>query len=183
MLCVVIFRGSWDKYDKHFLQKIGHFIKTKKEEVSLIAWTSGGEEEAKKADTEWGLTKDCGFKLVLGDSTSALATYLVDDYILPKLKTMTLEEAKVTDLAKAELYPNGLVQPGIVCFAHHGAAPVFEWEHPCNEPGLGGPDRPDPEGMWEIIMKRKHALDSGNDVVPSHGTNLKMCSNDSDIAS
>jgi hypothetical protein len=40
---------------------------------------------------------------------------------------------------------------------------------------------PDPESMYEIVVKRKHALDHGNAVMPSHGTDVKMCATDMDV--
>lgn len=70
--------------------------------------------------------------------------------------------------------------PGMVWYAHHGN-PVFQWEKSFDAPNYGGPGRPDPEALWEAVVKRKHALDHGNAVMPSHGTDLKMCSNDMDV--
>ena len=51
---LVIFRGSWCKYDKYYLQKLGDYSKGKKaaHNLYLIAWTSEGAEGAKKADEE-----------------------------------------------------------------------------------------------------------------------------------
>lgn len=184
ILCLVLFRGSWCKYDKYYLQRLGKFFKAQQDEkISLIAWTSEGEAGAKKADEEWGLTKDCGFSEVVGDSSNALANYLIDDVVLPKLKIMSTEEAGVGDLVQAGSYPNGIVMPGIVCYGHHEAAPVMEWAHSCDQPGnKGGPMRPEPEDMWKAVVKRKHALDHGDAVMPSRGTNMKMCATDSDLA-
>lgn len=183
---MVIFRGSWCKYDKYYLQRLGKFLKAQQKEdeiCSLIAWTSEGEAGAKKADEEWGLTKDCGFSEVVGDSSNALANYLIDDVVLQNLKIMSPEEAGVSDLVEAGSYPNGIVMPGIVCYGHHEAAPVFEWTHPCDQQGnKGGPLRPEPDDMWKAVIKRKHALDHGDAVMPSHGTNMKMCATDTDLA-
>lgn len=186
LMCLVIFRGTWCKYDKHYLRKLGNFFKPmiEKENITLIAWTSQGADGASKADKEWGLTKDLGFKQVLGDETNALAKHLVEDVILQDLITMTPEEAGVTELVKkaGASYPNGIVMPAIVWYAHHGSAPVFEWSHKCDGPGpCGGPLRPDPAGMWEQVLKRKHALDHGNAVMPSHGANIKMCSTETEV--
>ena len=183
LLCVVIFRGSWCKYDKYYLRRLGHFLKSKMEQnsISLVAWTSEGEAGAKKADEEWSLTKDFGYKEVIGDDTNALAKYLVEDEILPALVTKTPEEAKVKDLVSAGSHSNGIVMPAVLWYAHHGSAPVFEWAHECKAPGLGGPDRPEPSDMWEQVVKRKHALDHGDAVMPSHGTNIRMCTNDFDV--
>jgi hypothetical protein len=147
---VVIFRGSWCKFDKHYLQKLGKFNmdkmkKESNEKLHLIAWTSEGPEGAKKADEEWGLTKDFGFDQVIGDETNALAKYLVDDCLLENLVTMTPEEAKVQNLVTAGTYPNGLVMPGMIWYAHHGSL-VLQWESKAEAPDFGGPNRPHPQG-------------------------------------
>ena len=94
---IVIFRGSWCKFDKHYLQKLGNFSKDKMpaEKLKLIAWTSEGAPGAKKADEEWELTAKHGYSAVLGDETNALAKYLVDDCLLEKLVISTPEEANV----------------------------------------------------------------------------------------
>jgi hypothetical protein len=181
LLCIVIFRGSWCKYEKHYLQKLGQHHKTvasQKEKVQLIAWTSEGEAGAAKADEEWGLTKDYGYDAVLGDETNALALWLKEDEILPNLLIVTPDEAQVSNLlptAAGGSYPNGLVQPGMVWYAHHGS-PVFEWVHDGSPPGAG---RPDPVALWECVLKRKHALDVGNAVMPSHG--VKLCATEQDV--
>lgn len=183
LLCIVIFRGSWCKYDKHYLQKLGHHHKTtmKKEKVQIIAWTSEGEAGAARADKEWGLTEDFGYDAVLGDETNALANWLKEDEILPRLVTATPEEAHVTHLLpEGSTYPNGIVMPGMVWYAHHGN-PVFQWEKTCEAPEYGGPGRPDPVALWEAVLKRKHALDHGNAVMPCHGTAMKLCSTDLDL--
>ena len=182
LLCLILFRGAWCKYDKHYLRKLGHHHITtmKKENVRLIAWTSQGEEAAKKADQEWGLANEFGYDLVIGDETLALAKYLMEDEILPGLKIATPEEAKVQDLVPKNSYPNGIVMPGMVWYAHHGNL-VFQWASRFEEPGLGGPNRPEPLDLWEHILKRKHALDHGNAIMPVHGNELKMCTNDVEI--
>jgi len=74
----------------------------KKENVRLVAWTSQGEEAAKKADKEWGLSKEFAYDLVIGDETLALAKYLMEDEILPGLKIATPQEAKVKE--SSDLY-------------------------------------------------------------------------------
>jgi hypothetical protein len=184
LVCLVIFRGSWCKYDKHYLQKLGeyHISTMKKENVQIIAWTSEGAEGAARADTEWRLTKDFGYTAVLGDETNVLANWLKEDELLPDLVIATPEEAQVTNLLpEGSNYPNGIVMPGMIWYAHHGS-PVFEWTKTMEAPGYGGPGRPDPVALWETVLKRKHALDSGNAVMPSHGTQMKMCSTDLDIA-
>lgn len=146
---VVLFRGSWCKYDKYYLHKVGKYNKDKmkSEGLKLIAWTSEGTDGAKKADEEWGLTKDYGFDMVIGDETNALAKYLVDDCILEHLVTSTPEEAKVEALITPGTYPNGMVQPGMVWYAHHGSL-VLQWEAKVEEPHFGGPTRPLPQGMF-----------------------------------
>jgi len=183
LLCVVLFRGTWCKYDRHYIPRLGRFLKSRGKaegQVTLVAWTSEGADAAKKADEDWKLTSECGYEAILGDETNALPKYLSEDEILPDLKIMTPEEANVSALVSGGSYPNGIAMPGIVWYAHHGSAPVFEWVHPCKAPGLGGPDRPEPVDMWEEVIKRKHALDNGKDIMPSHGSNIRMCTNDFD---
>jgi hypothetical protein len=145
---IVIFRGSWCKFDRHYLHKLGKYNKDKmqNEGLKLIAWTSEGPEGAKKADEEWGLTKDYSFSEVIGDETNALAKYLVEDVILEHLVTSTPEEAKVQDRITPGTYPNGLVQPGMIWYAHHGSL-VLQWEAKVEEPHFGGPNRPVPQGQ------------------------------------
>lgn len=182
LVCLVIFRGSWCKYDAYYLKKLGQHHKTvmSKENVKLIAWTSEGEEGAKKADELWGLTKDFGYDLVIGDETNALAEWLKEDEILPNLVVKTPEEAKVQNLVTSGTYPNGIVMAGQVWWAHHGMI-AFEWASAFEEPGLGGPGRPDPAWVWEQVLKRKHALDHGSTVMPVHGKDIKMCTSDMDV--
>lgn len=145
---IVIFRGHWCKYDKHYLKKLGKYNKDtiQSEHLKLIAWTSEGAEGAKKADEAWGLTSELGFDQVIGDETNALANYLIDDCILENLKIMTPEEAKVSSHITKGTYPNGLVQPGMVWYAHHGSL-VLHWEAEVTAPYYGGPNRPLPQGM------------------------------------
>jgi hypothetical protein len=194
LFCLVIFRGSWCKYDKYYLRSLGKFLQSKiksgleEEEVpvSLVAWTSQGAKAAKEADVEWGLTKDYGFKQVLGDDTNALANYLVEDYILADL--VTKSPAEVAAAASAigappDSYPSGMVMPAVLWYAHHGSAPVFEWTHKAADGGCGGALRPDPEEMWKLVLKRKSALDNGNAVMPSHGANVKMCATELQVNS
>lgn len=182
LACLVIFRGSWCKYDKHYLRKLGQHHKTimKKENVKLIAWTSEGIEGAKKADKEWGLTKDFGYDMVLGDDTNALAKWLMEDEILPNLVIKTPQEANVQDIVPEGSHPNGIVMAGQAWWAHHGMI-AFEWESKCEEPDFGGPNRPDPKFVWEQVLKRKHALDHGNAIMPLHRDNIKMCSSDMEV--
>ena len=111
----------------------------------MIAWTSEGANGAKKANEEWELTSKFGYDEVLGDDTNALAKYLVDDCILEHLKTMTPEEANVQDKVTEGTYPNGLVQPGMIWYAHHGSL-VLQWEAKVEPPHFGGPNRPLPKG-------------------------------------
>jgi len=182
LVCVVLFRGSWCKYDKYYLRKLGQFLKSKKdtENIKLIAWTSEGAAGAAKADEEWGLTKDFGYAMVLGDDTNALAEYLKEDEILPKLQIKTPDEAKVQTLITPGSHSNGIVMAGQVWWAHHGT-PVFEWASKFEEPTLGGPHRPDPTFVWEQVLKRKHALDIGNAIMPVHGDSIKMCTTEDDV--
>eukprot|EP00529_Nitzschia_sp_RCC80_P035626 CAMPEP_0113474192 /NCGR_PEP_ID=MMETSP0014_2-20120614/18451_1 /TAXON_ID=2857 /ORGANISM="Nitzschia sp." /LENGTH=178 /DNA_ID=CAMNT_0000367019 /DNA_START=436 /DNA_END=969 /DNA_ORIENTATION=+ /assembly_acc=CAM_ASM_000159 len=148
---IVIFRGSWCKYDKHYLQRLGDFSKNKMESqhLKLIAWTSEGADGAKKADEEWSLTKDHGFSEVIGDDTCAFSKYLVDDCLLEKLVTTpSPKDINVEDIIKKQnspgTYPNGLVQPAMVWYAHHGSL-VLQWEAVVEQSsGFGGPNRPNP---------------------------------------
>jgi len=174
---IVIFRGSWCKFDKHYLQKLGKFNKQTMQShgLKLIAWTSEGEAGAKKADEDWGLTKDFGYAQVLGDDTNALAKYLVDDCILEHLVTSSPAEAKVEDKITSGTYPNGIVQPGMIWYAHHGSL-VLQWEAKVEAPHYGGPYRPVPEDTWAQVIKRKHALDKGDAIMPVHGRELRQCS-------
>jgi hypothetical protein len=48
--------------------------------------------------------------------------------------------------------------------------------------GCGGPGHPDPVALWETVRKRKHALDLGNAVMPSHGAQMKMCTTEEEVA-
>ncbi|KAG7365311.1 hypothetical protein IV203_038514 [Nitzschia inconspicua] len=173
---IVIFRGSWCKFDKHYLQKLGDYSKDKMptEKLKLIAWTSEGAAAAKKADDEWNLTKNHGFDAVIGDETNALAKYLIDDCLLEKLVISTPEEAHVESLITPDTYPNGLVQPGMIWYAHHGTV-VLQWEATVEAPHYGGPNRPHPEELFDQVIKRKHALDKGEAVIPVHGNTLKQC--------
>ena len=56
-VCIVIFRDSWCKFDKHHLTALGKHNEShmKQEQVYLIAWTSEGAEGAAKTDAEWNL--------------------------------------------------------------------------------------------------------------------------------
>jgi hypothetical protein len=179
---IVIFRGSWCKFDKHYLKKLGDFSKDKMpaEKLKLIAWTSEGPEGAKKADEEWGLTVNHGYSEVLGDETCALAKYLVDDCLLEKLVTSTPQEAQVEKSITPGTYPNGIVQPGMIWYAHHGSV-VVQWEATVEPPHFGGPNRPHPEELFEQVMKRKHALDKGEAIIPVHGNTLKQCASPMEV--
>ena len=173
---VVIFRGSWCKYDRHYMQKLGDFSKQKMadQNLHLIAWTSEGEEGAKKADEEWGLTKDHGFTEVLGDETCSLSKYLVDDYLLEKLTTSTFKDIEPENTESTGTYPNGIAQPGMIWYAHHGSI-VLQWEAGVAAPYFGATNRPNPKNLFDEVLKRKHALDKGEAVIPVHGNQLKQC--------
>jgi len=147
-LCIVLFRGHWCKFDKHYLRELGkhNLSHMQSEQVYLIAWTSEGEEGAKKADDEWELSKNLGFNKVLGDETCALAKYLVEDEILPDLQTSTPKEAHVEEFITPGTYSNGIVQPGMVFYAHHGNL-ALQWEAPVLETNsFGAANRPQPAG-------------------------------------
>ncbi|GKY95213.1 hypothetical protein MPSEU_000484300 [Mayamaea pseudoterrestris] len=184
MVGLVIFRGSWCKFDRYYLRKLGQFIKHKRENgeaIKLIAWTSGGAQDAKKADEEWGLTKDCGYSEVIGDETAALAKYMIEDELLPNLVIVKdpKTEANLRDLPN-DSYPNGLVMAGQVWWAHRGTV-CFEWTSKVEPPSYGGPYRPDPAFVFEQVQKRKHALEHGNAVMPAHGNDLKMCAGEMEV--
>jgi len=184
LVCLVIFRGSWCKYDKHYLRKLGQHHKSvmKKENVKIIAWTSEGADGAKKADEEWGLTKNFGYDMVIGDDSNALAKWLIEDEILPNLVIKTKEEVNLQDTVPEGSHPNGIVMAGQAWWAHHGLI-AFEWESKCEEPDFGGPNRPDPVFVWEQVLKRKHALEHGNAIMPLHRDNIKMCTSDAEVDS
>jgi hypothetical protein len=165
LLCIVIFRGDWCKYDKHYLQKLGLFCKAQPQPIQLVAWTSQGAAGAAKADEEWELTKSYGYDKVLGDETNALANWLKEDELLPDITTVAHDG-----------YANGMVLPAQIWYAHHGS-PVFEWYKDKDEPG-----RPQPSAVWEQVVKRKHALDVGSTVMAAHPRTIPLCSTDVDIA-
>eukprot|EP00540_Astrosyne_radiata_P011935 CAMPEP_0116869152 /NCGR_PEP_ID=MMETSP0418-20121206/27598_1 /TAXON_ID=1158023 /ORGANISM="Astrosyne radiata, Strain 13vi08-1A" /LENGTH=205 /DNA_ID=CAMNT_0004505211 /DNA_START=116 /DNA_END=733 /DNA_ORIENTATION=+ len=176
LFCVVMFRGSWCKYDEAYLQKIAK-DPLKPVGTHMVAWTSEGPEGAKKAATEWKLLDDYDF--VLGDDTNSLAEYLVEDELLPKLETVPIDEAKLSEdkmygpvIAK---YPKGMVQPGIIIYAHKGNM-CFHWEAKATEENaFGAANRPLPSEIWKEVKHRKKALDHGNAVMPIHGDRLKTC--------
>jgi hypothetical protein len=185
LLCIVLYRGGWNKYDRHYLQKLGQYHKTvlKPELVQLVAWTSEGSAAAQHLNDELGLTSNFGYDAVLGDETNALAKWLVEDEILPNLVTQT----EGIPAEHASKYPNGMVLPGMVWYAHHGNI-VFQWEkklddtHKHSSSNCGGGGWPDPNDLWEHqVLKRKHALDHGNAVMPAHGSQIKLCSTDADL--
>mmetsp|Transcript_17816 Transcript_17816/g.29471 ORF Transcript_17816/g.29471 Transcript_17816/m.29471 type:complete len:202 (+) Transcript_17816:119-724(+) len=176
VLCLVIFRGAWCSFDKHYLELLGP---TKPEGCYMVAWTSQGEDAAKEAQEQWNI-KD--FDLVIGDKTAALAKYLVDDVILPKLDVNPPRMAvKSTYNLGDDDYPEGLVQPGMAIFAHKGNL-CMQWEAEVNEANLyGAANRPDPKALWAEVAHRRTALDQGSSVMPIHGSRLKMCTKCDDI--
>lgn len=181
-LCIVFFRGHWCKYDEHYLKALGKFYKSTmaQQGLKLIAWTSEGAEGAAKADANWGLTKDYGFFQVLGDSTSGLANFLKEDQLLPHIVTATPEQAQVQSAVTAGSYPNGMVQPAMLWYAHHGSL-ALQWEAKFEAPHFGGPYRPQPSEIWAQVLKRKHALDLGNAIMPVHGNELTMCTTPEEV--
>lgn len=182
IVCIVIFRGHWCKYDEHYLKALGAFHKEimEKEGVKLIAWTSEGPEGAAKADAAWHLTKDFAYHQVIGDDTNALADFLKDDMLLEHIVTATPEEAHVKDKVTAGSYPKGIVQPGMLWYVHHSLA--LQWESKFDEKNLyGAANRPLPSEIWRQVEKRKHALDLGNAIMPVHGNELKMCTLPEDV--
>lgn len=183
-VCVMFFRGSWCKFDEHYLKRVGdlNLKEMKKEGVYLIAWTGEGAEGAQKADEQWGLTKHYGFAEVIGDETLSLANYLKEDEILPNLIISTPEEAKAAEHVTPGTYPNGIAQPGMVFYAHHGNL-ACHWEAKADSTNLfGGANRPEPSEVWVQVLKRKHALDHGNAIMPVHADACKTCTHVSDVA-
>jgi hypothetical protein len=41
--------------------------------------------------------------------------------------------------------------------------------------------RPEPGHLWKQVLKRKHALDHGSTVMPSHGTDITLCSTEAEL--
>ena len=179
-VCLIIFRGSWCSFDKYYLTQFGTMRKEMEADgVHLIAWTSEGEEGAKRADEAWKLTSKWGYDQVIGDSTCALGKFLKEDETLPKLIISSVEEAKVSSKIHPGTYKNGLVQPALVFYAHHGIL-VLHWEAKVRPSGYGASQRPVPSEVWRKVQKRKHALDMGNAVLPADGSKLKQCCNSLD---
>jgi hypothetical protein len=203
ILCIVVFLGAWSKTDKYYLQSLGDYItlQVKNEQlrslssppssrlqhpilsVKLIAWTSEGPAGAKRAIDEWKLTSEHGFTQVIGDETNALAKYLVNDELLPKLQTVPLEEylsARRKDDNEDEIgdgppssstYPNGMVLPGQIWFARRGVVvEQWEFEKESSPNSFGGKNsgRPCPVSIWNELQKRVASLRSGNAVMPHH---------------
>lgn len=146
VLCLVIFRGAWCLYDKHYLELLGP---AKPEGCYMVAWTSQGEEGAKEVQEQWDISS---FDLVIGDKTAALAKYLIDDVILPKLDISPPRDALKTNHNFGDRdYPEGLVQPGMAIFAHKGSL-CMHWEAEVNEANLyGAANRPDPKGTYVVV--------------------------------
>jgi hypothetical protein len=147
IVAIVIFRGSWCEYDAHYLEKLAD--EGLPEDTYLVAWTSEGQAGADKAKATWDLSK---YKEVIGDETCALAQYLSDEEILPDLII-----TPKADLNLTEGYPNGVVQPGFVMFAHHGNM-VCHWvqEVVTAENAMGGANRPNPEGTFYSCSSVSH---------------------------
>lgn len=165
IVCIVIFRGSWCEYDAHYLEKLA--TDDLPPNAYLVAWTSEGQAGADKAKAAWGLDQ---YKQVIGDETCALANYLQEEEILPNLITTPKEDLNLT-----EGYPNGVVQPAFVIYAHHGNL-VCHWETTVTEENaMGGANRPNPEELWSEVLHRKKALDLGNDIMPINARKFKTC--------
>jgi hypothetical protein len=180
LVCILFFRGSWCKYDRFYLRELGKFYKSTMQEsgekVTLIAWTSEGTAGAKKADDEWKLTSKLGFSQVIGDETNALAKFLQEDEVLGDLRIIPVDSLKAPAAKKhsTSTYPNGVVLPSQVWYAHHGNL-VSQWTVKAGS--LGGPGRPAPAELWAAVLKRKHALDHGSAIMPAHGE-MKLCAED-----
>ncbi|MGV2389322.1 MAG UNVERIFIED_CONTAM: hypothetical protein LVR29_16925 [Microcystis novacekii LVE1205-3] len=149
ILFLVIFRGAWSPLDKHYLELLGP---TKPSNCYMVAWTSQGEEGAAEAKEKWHLEN---FDLVIGDKTASLAKYLIEDEILPQLDINPVrEELKTKYSIGDEDYPEGLVQPGMVLFAHKGNL-IMHWEAEVSEATLyGAANRPDIQGKFGCFVCR-----------------------------
>jgi len=182
LVCILIFRGSWCKYDRFYLRELGKFYKSKiqasGETVRIIAWTSEGPQGAEKADKEWKLTSEFGYSQVIGDEGNALANYfkqfLQEEAVLGGLDIVPLTDLQAEDDIKKSTskYPNGMASPCMLWYAHSGSL-VLKWA----SKNKGGPGRPDLEEMWKKVLKRKKALDAGNATMPAHGE-MKLCADD-----
>ena len=97
---------------------------------------------------EWKLSES-GYSLVVGDDTNTLAAHLVEDQLLPKLSVQPLEDIQVKEsktFSRPTGYPNGLVQPGMVIYAHRGNM-IMHWEAKVEKSNVyGAANRPLPEG-------------------------------------
>lgn len=146
MLCLVIFRGSWCPFDKYYLELLGP---TKPDNCYMVAWTSQGEEGANEAKEKWNIPH---FDLVVGDKSAALGTYLVDDMLLPDLDINPVrEDVKVENNLSDDDYPEGIVQPGMVVFAHKGNL-VMHWEAKVTEENaFGAANRPEPKSKFIFL--------------------------------
>jgi hypothetical protein len=141
ILCLVIFRGSWCPFDQQYLKLLGD---SKPSNCFLVAWTSQGEEAAREVEDKWNLPN---VNMVIGDKTAALAKYFIEDEILPELTIQPIrEELKHKHSLGDDEYPEGLVQPGMVIFAHKGNL-IMHWEAPVTEAnGYGAANRPEMDG-------------------------------------
>lgn len=172
IVCIVIFRGTWCIYDKHYLKLLA---KHKPPQSYLVAWTS--EEEEISNAKQIG-----GYDLVIGDKTNALPLYLKEDELLPDLVITSHDEIDPGDDAPIGQYSQGMCQPGLIIFAHHGNL-ACHWEQTTltQETAYGAARRPNPKKIWEEVAHRKHALDMGNAVMPVHGSKLEMCTHVGDV--
>mmetsp|Transcript_15112 Transcript_15112/g.23460 ORF Transcript_15112/g.23460 Transcript_15112/m.23460 type:complete len:248 (+) Transcript_15112:56-799(+) len=177
-VCIVLFRGHWCKFDEHYLKLLGQYQVDHMQpegEVKLIAWTSEGPDGARQADEAWNLRSKYGYAAVLGDNTCALGKYMQETELLPKLVISSAEEAHLPkDRVSKDAYPNGLVQPGMMFYAHHGVE-VLHWEAKVSRPFYGATTRPVPSEVWRKVKKRKKSLDEGNAIMPVKGTKLAQC--------
>lgn len=144
LVCILVFRGSWCKYDRFYLRELGKFyqhkIKPTGEKAKIIAWTSEGPKGAQKADQEWRLTAELGFDAVIGDESNALANYfkefLTEEEILGDMDILPLADLQAGDDVKKAVstYHNGVALPCMLWYAHSGSL-VLEVRKPRSHSG------------------------------------------------
>ena len=107
--------------------------------------------------------------------------YYRDEELLPKLVITPKTDAHLPkDVFISGEYPNGIVQPAMLFYAHHGVE-VLNWVAKVNRPYYGASSRPAPSEVWRKVQKRKESLDHGNAVLPAQGSKLKQCTTAFDV--
>mmetsp|Transcript_22745 Transcript_22745/g.33729 ORF Transcript_22745/g.33729 Transcript_22745/m.33729 type:complete len:192 (-) Transcript_22745:364-939(-) len=151
VVMIVFFRSSSDPYDQEYFK----LLKECKPSNSYVVAVSAEAEPSEPKE---------GVDLVLSDPTHALANYYKEDELLPGI---TFTDPK-------DGFPNGMVQPAFIVYAHHGTE-CAHWEQSdvSEATEFGAANRPEPKALWEAVMHRKHALDNGNAAIPVHGSKLE----------